>query len=102
VTITSFHPGLQRHLGRQRQRAGIADMLGGNPDRLDRQERHREGLRQQFAHPRQIGLCDHDVGAEGQMRAVLFGRRQRQYRDPAAGIGGGDVGPVEVGPVAGR
>ena len=62
-------------------------MLGGNADRLQRQEGDRERCGQQFAHPRQIGLADQDVGAERQMRAVLFGRRQRQHRDPARGVG---------------
>ena len=32
------HPLLQRDLGRQRQRARIVDMFGGNADRLQRQE----------------------------------------------------------------
>ena len=41
---------------------------------------------QQLAHARQIGLADQDVGFQRQMRAVLFGRRQRQHRDPARGV----------------
>ena len=96
------HPALQRDFGRQRQRARIVDMLGGNPDRLQRQEGHRDVVGQQLAHPREIGLRDHDVGAEGQMRTVLLGRRQRQHRDPLRRRGLGNAGPVDVGPVAGR
>ena len=100
--LAERHPALQRDLRRQRQRARIVDMLGGNPDRLQRQERRGNGVGQKLAHPRQIGLRDHDVGADRQMRAVLFGRRQRQHRDPSRRLGPGNVGPVDVGPVAGR
>ena len=100
--LAERHPGLQRHLRRQRQRARIVDMLGRNPDRLKRKERRGNVVGQQLAHPRQIGLRDHDVGADRQMRAVLFGGRQRQHRDPARRLGGADLGPVDLGPVAGR
>ena len=62
-------------------------MLGGNADRLQRQKGDGKRGRQQLAHPRQIGLADQDVGFQRQMRAVLFGRRQRQHRDPARGVG---------------
>ena len=58
-------------------------MLGGDADRLYGQKGDRERGRQQLAHARQIGLADQDVGFQRQMRAVLFGRRQRQYGDPA-------------------
>ena len=81
------HPFLQCDVGRQRLRAGIIDMLGGNADRLYGQESDRKCCRQQLAHARQIGLADQDVGFQRQMRAVLFGRRQRQHRDPARGVG---------------
>ena len=77
-------------------------MFGGNADRLQRQKGDGKRGRQQLAHPRQIGLADQDVGFERQMRAVLFDRRQRQHRDPARGVGPGDSGPVDLGPVAGR
>ncbi len=50
-------------------------MFGGNPDRLNRQERRRQAVRQKLAHPRKIGLRNHDVGADRQMRTVLFGGR---------------------------
>ncbi|OIQ73461.1 hypothetical protein GALL_449040 [mine drainage metagenome] len=40
-------------------------MLGGDPDRLNGKERHGCGVGKQFAHPRQIGLRNHDVGADG-------------------------------------
>ncbi len=77
---------LQRDVGRQRQRAGIVDMLGGNADGcIGRKVTGKRGG-QQFAHPCQIGLADQDVGFERQMRAVLLGRRQRQHRDPARGV----------------
>src|SRR4051812_50018923 len=36
------------------------------------------------------------------MRAVLLGRGQRQYRDPARRIRFGNVRPADRGPVAGR
>ncbi len=100
--LAERHPAFQRDLCRQRQRARIIDVLGGNPDRLQRQEGHGDIVGQEFAHPRQIGLRDHDIGADGQMRAMLFGRRQRQHRDPSRRCGLGNVGPVDVGPVAGR
>ena len=81
-------------------------MLGGNADRLQWQKGDGKRDRQQLAHPRQIGLADQHVGFQRQMRAVLFGRRQRQHGDPARGVGLrtglGDVGPADVGPVAGR
>src|SRR4051794_31322870 len=77
-------------------------MLGGNPDRLQRQESRGNFGRQQFAYPRQIGFANHDVGAQRQMRAVLLGRSQRQHRDPPRGVGGQNLGPADVGPVAGR
>ena len=77
-------------------------MLGGNADRLDRQKGHGQGVRQKLAHAREIGLADHHVGFERQMRAVLFGRGQRQHRDPARGRFRVDAGPVDLGPVARR
>ena len=96
------HPRLQRDVGRQRLRARKIDMFGGNADRLQRKESDGDRDRQHFAHPRQIGLADQDIGFERQMRAMLLGRRQRQHRDPARGLAAGDIGPVDVGPVAGR
>jgi hypothetical protein len=104
--LADRHPFLQRDIGRQRQRARVIDMFGGNADRLQRQKGDGKRDRQQLAHPRQIGLADQDVGFQRQMRAVLFGRGQRQHRDPARGVGLsavlGDIRPVDLGPVAGR
>ena len=77
-------------------------MFGGNADRLQRQKGDGKRDRQQLAHPRQIGLADQDVGFQRQMRAVLLGRRQRQHRDPTRGVGLADIGPADLGPVAGR
>ena len=77
-------------------------MLGGDADRLYGQKGDGEPGRQQLAYACQIGLADQDVGLQRQMRAVLLGRRQRQHRDPARGVTSGDVGPVDLGPVAGR
>src|SRR5260221_474823 len=57
-------------------------MFGGNADRLQRKERGGNGAGETLAPPRQIGLGDHDVGANRQMRTMLFGGRQRQHRDP--------------------
>src|SRR6266404_3016403 len=99
--LAERHPGLQRHFGRQRQRAGVIDVFGGNSDRLEGKERRRNCVGEKLAHPCQIGLRNQDVGAKRQMRAVLLGRRQRQDRDPARARGPGYVGPVDVGPVAG-
>jgi hypothetical protein len=100
-TFTERHPGFQRRIRRQRQRAWIVGMFGGNPDRLNRKERRRKAVAEKLAHPRQIGLCDHDVSAQGQMRTMLFSGRQRQDRDPARRRVPGEVRPVDVGPVAG-
>ncbi len=99
--FTERHPAPQRRFGRQRQRARIIDMFGGNPDRLQRKEGRGKIVGQKLADPRQIGLRNHDVGADGQMRAVLFGRRQRQHRNPSRRRGSGNIRPVDVGPVAG-
>ena len=100
--VAQRHPGLQGDVRRQRQRAGIANVFGGDADRLQRKEGCWNAVGEKLAHPRQIGLRDHDVGAERQMRAVLFGGRQRQDRDPTRRVLACEVGPVDVGPVAGR
>src|SRR3982751_6460267 len=77
-------------------------MLGGNPDRFNGQESGRNAFGQELAHPREIGVRDQHVGLEGQMRAVLLGRRQRQHCDPARHLGWAGIGPADLGPVAGR
>ena len=59
-------------------------------------------LGQKLAYPREIGLSDHHVGCERQMRTVLFGRGQRQHGDPSCGGRRIDARPVDGGPVAGR
>jgi hypothetical protein len=100
--LAERRPCLQGHIGGQCQRARIIEVFGGNADRLLRQENCRDVGRQQLAHPRQIGFADHDVGTKRQMRAMLLGRCQRQHRDPARSLVAGEIGPVNVGPVAGR
>ena len=94
--VAERDPGLQRDLGGQRLRARKIDVLGGNADRLQWQKGRGNICRQQFAHPREIGVCDHDVGGERQMRAVLLGRGQRQHRNPAAPFGHRNVRPTDV------
>ena len=96
------HPFPQRLPGRERLRARVIGVLGGNADPLHRQETDGQVRRQQFLQPRQIRLADHDIGLERQMRSVLFGRGQRQHRDPSRRIGFGNFLPGNRVPVAGR
>jgi hypothetical protein len=69
----------------------------GNADRLQRRKVTGWQTGQHFAHPRQIGLADQDIGFERQMRAMLLGGCQRQHRDPARGLAPA-IWPVDVGP----
>ena len=93
-------PRLEGGRGGKRQRAGEIEVLVRLADLLHRQERHRQSLRQQGAHARQIGLADVAVDAERQMRPVLLDRRDRQHGDPAHRVGAQNVRPGHVEPVA--
>ena len=77
-------------------------MLGRDSDRLNRKKCGGDIAGQELTHARQIGLANHHIGGERQMRAVLFGGGQRQHRDPSRRGAGANVGPVDVSPVAGR
>ena len=98
--VAELGPGRDRGRCRQGQGAGVGQMLGGHADALHRQERHREIVRQEIAHARQIGLGNVGIDAERQMRAVLLDRGERQHRDPARGVAAGNVLPGHLHPVA--
>ncbi len=96
-------PGLQCDLGRQGQRTGKGEVLGRNAHRLKRQKRRRNIGGQQALDP----LQDRPPAImtsvpRGQVRPVLLGRGERRHCNPGGRIALGDVGPVNVSPVAGR
>ena len=97
------HPVLQRGLGRQRQRARIIDMLGGNADRLHRQEGRREcwpatARAPAPDRPRAI-MTSVPSGRCGPCCSVAASGSTAIQRAASAA---GNVGPVDVGPVAGQ
>ena len=90
-----------QRLERQRQRAGIFDVLVRRADRLQRQEQHRQVGGQARDRAREIALADERVDADRQMRPVLLDRRDAAAPRRLAHVGGGEVAPRHLGPKPG-
>ncbi len=91
--------GADDRLRRKRQRAGVSDVLVRLADFLHRQEADRQVVRQKLMDAREVGFGDVGIDPEREMGAVLLHRRHRQDRDPAPGVGFGQVRPCHVHPV---
>ena len=100
--LGEFGPGRERGAGGQAERAGEIAVFDRAPHRLDRQHHGRHVRGQARQHPVEIALHDERVGAERQMRPVLFRGGEREDRDAGRHVGVVKVPGGEVAPEAGR
>ncbi len=101
----SSRPQRDQRAGRQRQRAGVGAVLGGQAQLLWRQKQHRQLGRQQRQRRIQHALQQRGIDRQRQVRPMLLdgghGQHGHGLRGQAPGAGLGKVARGEVGPKAG-
>ena len=82
------------------ERARKSRVLQAVADIQRRQHQHRSRSRQALQRVRHHRLVDQCVGAQWQVRAVLFDGGHRQQRDGAPGVDAGEIGGGQVLPIS--
>ena len=99
--LADFGPERHQRLGTGGQRAGEADVLDREADRLGRQHEHGQRVRQQRQGAGDHPLVDDAVHRDGQMRPMLLDGCDRQHGNRVRGQVR-EGGPGQVLPAPGR
>ena len=101
---TQFAPQCDQRRRRERERAGVGQVLGAQPDGLQRQKKHRQVGLQLRQRGGNHTLQQRGIDRQRQVRPVLLDRRHGQHRHgarrQARGLRGGEIAGGNIGPMA--